>query len=110
GETRSIMSWIWTAGGVSAEDNEYVHECECVRIEWSKALARKARWGEEVETLKEEMRRVLRSVKSEEAEWRMRSDMENIHLRDEERGGRRAYAIKQVKYRVVIRHQFIALW
>ncbi|KAF9029643.1 hypothetical protein BDZ89DRAFT_934226, partial [Hymenopellis radicata] len=92
GETRSIMSWIWTAGGVSAEDNEYVHEC--VRIEWSKALARKARWGEEVETLKEEMRRVLRSVKSEEAEWRMRSDMENIHLRDEERGGRRAYAIK----------------
>ncbi|KAF9005817.1 hypothetical protein BDZ89DRAFT_1145029 [Hymenopellis radicata] len=96
------------AGGVSAEDNEYVHEC--VRIEWSKALARKARWGEEVETLKEEMRRVLRSVKSEEAEWRMRSDMENIHLRDEERGGRRAYAIKQVKYRVAIRHQFIALW
>ncbi|KAF9016773.1 hypothetical protein BDZ89DRAFT_1141218 [Hymenopellis radicata] len=108
GETRSIMSWIWTAGGVSADDNEYVHEC--VRIEWSKALARKVRWGEEVETLKEEMRRVLRSVKSEEMEWRMRGDMENSHLREEERGGRRAYAIKQVKYRVAIRQQFIALW
>ncbi|KAF9012930.1 hypothetical protein BDZ89DRAFT_1142716 [Hymenopellis radicata] len=63
------MSWIWTAeGGPNAEEDEYLHEC--VRIEWSKALARKTRWTEEVEILKEEMRRVLRSLRWEKLSGR----------------------------------------
>ncbi|KAF8994209.1 hypothetical protein BDZ89DRAFT_1150195 [Hymenopellis radicata] len=37
GETRSIMSWIWTAGGIDPDDDEYL--VQCVQIEWSKALA-----------------------------------------------------------------------
>ncbi|KAF8995347.1 hypothetical protein BDZ89DRAFT_1149648 [Hymenopellis radicata] len=40
GETRALMSWIWTSGS-GLEDNEYVHQY--VHIEWAKALARKTR-------------------------------------------------------------------
>ncbi|KAF9006888.1 hypothetical protein BDZ89DRAFT_1144615 [Hymenopellis radicata] len=109
GETRRLMSWIWTAnGGPGEDDEEYVHES--VRIDWSKALARKTRWGEEVETLKEEMRRVLRTLTWEEALWRRRAAADTSHLKMEERGGRRAYALQQAKDRARIREEFVALW
>lgn len=38
-----------------------------VRVEWAKAKARRDRWTEEVELLREKMRRVLQSL-----EWRER--------------------------------------
>ncbi|KAJ7080875.1 hypothetical protein C8R43DRAFT_965666 [Mycena crocata] len=55
---KQYFSWIWTSGGGPGEDEGSIHDS--VRVEWSKALARKDRWVEEVATLHEEMKRVLR--------------------------------------------------
>ncbi|KAF9012294.1 hypothetical protein BDZ89DRAFT_1142896 [Hymenopellis radicata] len=109
GETRATMSWIWTAsGGPDAEEDGYLHEC--VRIEWAKALARKTRWAEEVELLKEEMRRVLRTLKWEEEQWSRRANAVVEHLRLAEAQGRRGYALRQMRDRARIRESFEELW
>ncbi|KAF7323810.1 CxC2 domain-containing protein [Mycena kentingensis (nom. inval.)] len=63
------LSWIWTVG---KQDETAVHDA--VRVQWTKALARRDRWVEEVELLKEEMRRVLRSLKTVQDEWEQRID------------------------------------
>ncbi|KAF9001842.1 hypothetical protein BDZ89DRAFT_968153, partial [Hymenopellis radicata] len=109
GETRAVMSWIWTAeGGPDANEDGYLHEC--VRIEWAKALARKTRWTEEVELLKEEMRRVLRSLRYEERIWMRRAEKDYQGLRLEEIAGRQAYARRQAADRRCIRESFEILW
>lgn len=81
-----------------------------VRIEWAKALARKTRWTEEVELLKEEMRRVLRTLRTEERIWgeRMYRKLENLPL--EELAGRRSYAKRQASNHRRIREAFEQLW
>ncbi|KAF7295224.1 CxC2 domain-containing protein [Mycena indigotica] len=53
------ISWIWAAGGQA--DGVELHDS--MRVEWAKARARKERWNEEVELLREEMKRVMRSLK-----------------------------------------------
>ncbi|KAF9022411.1 hypothetical protein BDZ89DRAFT_1196078 [Hymenopellis radicata] len=109
GETRAVMSWIWTAeGGPDANEDGYLHEC--VRIEWAKALARKTRWTEEVEILKEEMRRVLRSLRFEEQRWMFRAEKDYHGLRLEEIAGRKAYARRQARDRRRVRESFETLW
>ncbi|KAK0429799.1 hypothetical protein EV421DRAFT_1745077 [Armillaria borealis] len=56
--SKKNMSWIWTeAGGPDEDESDFLHES--VRVEWSKAWARRERWREEVKLLCEEMRRVL---------------------------------------------------
>lgn len=45
-----------------------------LRVDWSRAKARKTRWDEEVELLREEMRRVLRYLEWEKSRW------ENLRL------------------------------
>ncbi|KAJ7035268.1 hypothetical protein C8F04DRAFT_1344953 [Mycena alexandri] len=50
---KKTFSWIWTAGGGPGEDEQQLHES--VRVEWSKAKARKERWEEEVDLLHEKM-------------------------------------------------------
>ncbi|KAJ7178669.1 hypothetical protein C8R43DRAFT_843108, partial [Mycena crocata] len=55
-----VFSWIWTVGGGPGEDEGALHDCKCcvvlaVRVEWSKAKARRDRWVEEVGKLREEM-------------------------------------------------------
>ncbi|KAJ7178549.1 hypothetical protein C8R43DRAFT_942201 [Mycena crocata] len=68
------MSWIWTVdGGSTAQDQEQIREC--VRVEWSKAKARRDRWVEEVDTLREEMKRVLRSLRGISLEWEERASL-----------------------------------
>ncbi|KAJ7019058.1 hypothetical protein C8F04DRAFT_1276699 [Mycena alexandri] len=54
---RKTFSWIWTSGEGPEKDAEGLHEA--VRVEWSKAQARRDRWVEEVQLLREEMRRVM---------------------------------------------------
>ena len=80
-------------------------------MEWSKALARKDRWHEEVELLKEEMRRVLRSLKWEELRWRTHADTpkkeEEMYA---EWDGRVAYAKKQAAGVLDVRLSFEQLW
>ncbi|KAJ7040183.1 hypothetical protein C8F04DRAFT_912963, partial [Mycena alexandri] len=80
------VSWIWMAPGALDGGEEGLHECTCLccsrvgilliaenyaalRVEWSRAKARKKRWEEEVELLREEMRRILRYLQWEQDRW-----------------------------------------
>lgn len=82
-----------------------------VRVEWSKALARRDRWSEEVDLLKEEMRRVLRSLKWEEREWRARAQAPKLQSEAEALSdGRIAYALKQADGLRAVKHSFEVLW
>ncbi|KAJ7846654.1 hypothetical protein B0H13DRAFT_2238871 [Mycena leptocephala] len=70
GSSRKTLSWIWTAAGITLSEDDTAAEQalhESVRVEWSRAQARKIRWEEEVMLLREEMRRVLRYL-----EWQVR--------------------------------------
>ncbi|KAG1718728.1 hypothetical protein EDD22DRAFT_983515 [Suillus occidentalis] len=51
------ISWIWKTPGVSNNQEEGLQDS--LRVEWCKARARAHRWEEEVQLLREEMRRVL---------------------------------------------------
>ncbi|KAF7310200.1 CxC2 domain-containing protein [Mycena indigotica] len=56
------VSWIWFAGGEA--NKEELHDS--VRVQWTKSLARRDRWIEEVHLLREEMRRVIKSIEVDE--------------------------------------------
>ncbi|KAJ7082827.1 hypothetical protein C8R43DRAFT_886408 [Mycena crocata] len=98
GESRRVMSWIWTAPGVLDDEQERIHES--VRVEWSRALARKIRWEEEVKMLREEMRRVLRSLAWRSTWWceRAESRPAGLEVTREVAAGLRAYALKQAAW------------
>ncbi|KAF8886390.1 hypothetical protein BD779DRAFT_1673299 [Infundibulicybe gibba] len=76
-EGRRTLSWIWTHLGDSSqvEDNEGLNDA--LRIEWCKSKARADRWSEEVELLKEEMRRVCAFFESRAVEWERRGQYSN---------------------------------
>ncbi|KAJ7256420.1 hypothetical protein C8J57DRAFT_954538, partial [Mycena rebaudengoi] len=59
--------WIWTEGGGPGKDEEALHES--VQVEWSKAMAQKKWWEEEVQLLREEMRHVLRFLRWQALWW-----------------------------------------
>ncbi|KAJ7719325.1 hypothetical protein B0H14DRAFT_3521336 [Mycena olivaceomarginata] len=90
GISKHVMSWIWAAPG--ALDEVTMHES--IRVEWSRVLARKTRWCEEVMLLREEMRRVLRYL-----EWQVRRWWDRVAPRGDltvaAAAGVRAYALKQ---------------
>ena len=56
-EGRRIFSWIWRVHGASSDEDDWDGSLDAMRIEWCKARARANRWTEEVDLLKEEMRR-----------------------------------------------------
>ncbi|KAJ7025133.1 hypothetical protein C8F04DRAFT_968170 [Mycena alexandri] len=89
------VSWIWISPGALDDSEKELHES--LRVEWSRAKARKNRWDEEVELLREEMRRVIRYLVWETARWEelaVRSAGRQDVTR-EMRDGLRAYAAKQ---------------
>ncbi|KAK7001855.1 CxC2 domain-containing protein [Favolaschia claudopus] len=86
------MSWIWTqGGGPDADDEELV---DAVRVEWSRAKARRDRWVEEVDLLREEMRRVLRFLAWRGMWWEERRTVTRAMSADV-RVGLQAYAARQ---------------
>ncbi|KAJ7711510.1 hypothetical protein B0H16DRAFT_1480294 [Mycena metata] len=89
------FSWIWTGGGGPGEDEVELHES--VRVEWSKAKARNQRWEEEVELLREEMKRVLRFLR-----WRSVSR--------ELASGIEAYTARQAALHRDISRKFKTAW
>ncbi|KAF8877970.1 hypothetical protein BD779DRAFT_1677037 [Infundibulicybe gibba] len=72
-EGRRKLSWIWMRlGDVAQADNDAgLHDA--LRIEWCKSKARADRWSEEVELLREEMRRVCAFFESRAVEWERRA-------------------------------------
>ncbi|KAK7019612.1 CxC2 domain-containing protein, partial [Favolaschia claudopus] len=105
GTSKRVMSWIWTAPG--SLDEEMMHES--VRVEWSRALARKTRWCEEVMLLREEMRRVLRYLEWQANWWRQRSEL-RADLSLETAEGLKAYALKQGAWHDKLANFFRAKW
>ncbi|KAJ7015908.1 hypothetical protein C8F04DRAFT_1284057 [Mycena alexandri] len=93
GESRRVMSWIWTAPGALDDEEARLHDS--VRVEWARVHARKKRWEEEVMTLREEMRRVLRYLAWQSEWWHdhmaVRADVDCLEIA----AGLRAYALKQ---------------
>ncbi|KAK7007313.1 CxC2 domain-containing protein [Favolaschia claudopus] len=69
-QAKKGLSWIWVAGGGPGDDEAELQES--VRIEWSKGKARRDRWVEEVHLLREEMKRVLRSLRYIQRQWEAR--------------------------------------
>ncbi|KAJ7747895.1 hypothetical protein DFH07DRAFT_962312 [Mycena maculata] len=80
-----------------------------VRVEWARARTRKVRWEEEVHTLREEMRRVLRYLEWQSAWWRARVES-RPDVAAEVAAGVRAYAFKQADLHDRLRVFFQTKW
>ncbi|KAL1740807.1 hypothetical protein HDZ31DRAFT_46736 [Schizophyllum fasciatum] len=105
---RNLTSWIWTALGGPEQDTEaQIHDA--VRVEWAKARARAERWEEEVNILKEEMRRVLRFLEWRADWWGSRA-LFKADLDPAGRAGVRAYALRQAQLARHLRVSFHATW
>jgi hypothetical protein len=113
GSSKRVMSWIWTAQGSDSSDEVQLHECEwhvrrmivitdlffsAMRIEWSRALARKTRWAEEVMLLREEMRRVLRYLTWQARSWEEKKVGREGQVSAEIQSGLIAYASRQAAF------------
>ncbi|KAI5822026.1 hypothetical protein K523DRAFT_257616, partial [Schizophyllum commune Tattone D] len=108
--SKHTMSWLWTANGVYSDTTVDKAEVEkTIQHLWARALARKDRWVEEAELLREDMRRCLRSLEFEAEEWRKRADV------DLGRGpayfsGTRAHALKHHALWLQVRDHFRDVW
>ncbi|KAJ7035477.1 hypothetical protein C8F04DRAFT_1182381 [Mycena alexandri] len=112
GTSKTVMSWIWAARGALDPEEKDLHECKhslnfrvsgltglvaALQVEWAKAKARKNRWEEEVNLLREEMRRLLRYLTWETGEWGARAGMDRSDVPAAVQAGLRAYARKQAE-------------
>ncbi|KAJ7156559.1 hypothetical protein C8R43DRAFT_1125754 [Mycena crocata] len=107
GTSKKVMSWIWTAPGALDDAEERLHDS--IRVEWIRARARKIRWTEEVQTLREEMRRVLRYLEWQSGWWEERVAT-RTGLTAEVAAGIRGYALKQAHTHEHIRLFFKLRW
>ncbi|KAJ7601897.1 hypothetical protein DFH06DRAFT_1351890 [Mycena polygramma] len=101
------FSWIWTVGGGPGEDEGQLHES--VRVEWSKARARRDRWVEEVELLREESKRVLRFLRWVQKEWEGRAER-RTGVDPKLAAGLKAYALRQMAVHRRIGEGFFTGW
>ncbi|KAJ6477917.1 hypothetical protein C8R47DRAFT_984594 [Mycena vitilis] len=92
------LSWIWKTPGISEATEKNVHEA--LRVEWCRAKARKNRWEEEVNLLREEMKRVLRYLAWAAAFWEELAEVPIAwdELSAPTQHGKAAYAAKQAAW------------
>ncbi|KAF8889256.1 hypothetical protein BD779DRAFT_1671831 [Infundibulicybe gibba] len=67
------MKKSWKRKEKTSPDNNDAGLHDALRIEWCKSKARADRWSEEVELLREEMRRVCAFFESRAVEWERRA-------------------------------------
>jgi hypothetical protein len=130
-EGRRELSWIWlvrrsgTAEGDESDESDEAkindctfyhhsllsmpHICSGLRVEWSKARARAARWEEEVHLLAEEMRRILWYLHWR-SEWWLRQGVARGDTSLELGEGIVAYAAKQHALLQEMGVRFAAQW
>ncbi|KAK0227247.1 hypothetical protein EDD85DRAFT_776868 [Armillaria nabsnona] len=105
GEGHHVISWIWLTEGSMGDGNDE----DLIKVEWLKSRARAQRWSEEVELLREEMQRVLVSLKHRGTWWetrRARTDDPGVSLAE----GIGAYADHQALVQRKLVSSFKALW
>ncbi|TRM61685.1 hypothetical protein BD626DRAFT_405012 [Schizophyllum amplum] len=108
--SKHTMSWIWTANGVYSDTTVDKDEVEkTIQHLWARAMARKDRWVEEAELLREDMRRCLRSLEVEAKTWRQRADVE-LGRGAGYSSGTRAYALKHEALWLQVRDHFRSVW
>ncbi|KAF7312645.1 CxC2 domain-containing protein [Mycena indigotica] len=100
------VSWIWFMEG---EGDEEVRIHDAVRVQWAKARARRDRWTEEVLLIREEMRRVLRSLWSIQQQW-LERETSRPNARPALQEGLVAYAKKQRHIHSLIANRFVLDW
>ncbi|KAG2338577.1 hypothetical protein BDR05DRAFT_1004149 [Suillus weaverae] len=106
GEGRCQVLWIWMMDGVNCGDEG---DNDSVRIEWCKSRVRASRWSEEVELLREEMRRVLQFFAWQRARWEeWGKDCIGECAADIE--GLQVYAARQANIRQRLADHFHILW
>lgn len=101
------LSWIWTTGLDSSSAPLSIHSS--VRVEWAKARARRLRWSEEVDLLREEMKRVLRFLRWRSTWWQKRTSHQP-NLSEREADGNVAYAFRQVSVHLLLAQVFRTRW
>ncbi|KAJ7431013.1 hypothetical protein B0H11DRAFT_2165862 [Mycena galericulata] len=107
GEGKRTISWIWmgTDSSASATDEAIITS---LHVEWAKSFARVKRWTEEVDLLKEEMRRVPVTLRAKAAWWDGKMALEGSSPEHSE--GMRAYAARQADLRRRLAAHFEELW
>ncbi|KAF7321399.1 CxC2 domain-containing protein [Mycena kentingensis (nom. inval.)] len=101
----AVISWIWRVGKHTGAAELH----DSVRVEWMKAGARVERWREEVALLREEAKRVMRSLVATQRDWTARA----TRRQTEDRAlanGLRAYAQRQVDFHRRVAESFWADW
>ncbi|KAG1765487.1 hypothetical protein EV702DRAFT_67561 [Suillus placidus] len=106
------LSWIWNMRGAAPDEMDSDNAFEDMRIEWCKARARAMRWAEEVELLKEEMRRILQFFEWRAQCWDERGLEDALHdvVDDDEREGLLAYAKRQASLCRRLAESFRTSW
>ncbi|TDL18801.1 hypothetical protein BD410DRAFT_727959 [Rickenella mellea] len=110
GEGRRKVSWLWMAPG--SKEGERNGMNDALRIEWCKARARLDRWTEEVDILREEMRRVTSYVQHRAAWWQNRMQIFAGLSREDPKFllGAIAYSQKQAALQTALGAHFAKLW
>ena len=96
------------SGQNSVRSSRLIYFFTAVRIEWAKARARYLRWSEEVQLLKEEMRRVRKTLEWEAQQWEGRTEFETVDAAAME--GINAYATRQAQVRRDLLAHFTRIW
>ncbi|KAL0563618.1 hypothetical protein V5O48_018447, partial [Marasmius crinis-equi] len=120
GETRRQLSWIWTYRGfkINVEDGADDSN-DLLRAEWCRSRARVRRAQEEVELVKEEMRRTIEYMSWAARRWEeLRENSERAEEKKERRErvekgiveGRAAYAREQADIQLALRTKFEGMW
>lgn len=120
GPVNGRAGYARVAGGGAGEDavdnkaeEETVTEEEVndvIRVEWTTAFARLERWTEEVELLREEMRRVVAFLEWKSKDWLAKVDVRGENLAPGIRSGLNAYARKQAAIHHNLAASFATFW
>jgi len=106
GETRRILSWIWLVDGREMGEDS---SDEILQVEWAKSRARAQRATEEVFKLKEEMQRVLETLRWEGNDWKQRADIRSA-IGSNLAEGIKALLITQASIKTDLANHFKHLW
>jgi hypothetical protein len=108
GETYKVLSWIWTTSPINIHDG--ADDADVVlQVEWCKSRARCNRATEEVQKVKEEMRRTLKFLEWK-ADWWEKKGFERTGVLPDLAEGLLAYSKEQAGLQMRLHKSFSAMW